>query len=733
MVGNRRQLKKSTLILLIGTCVFTWCLALQTSAPPFPLVANADFEDTKAVGWQPNDPAHWRVIQQDGSFVYELTAPGEQGQIRAPTSWSLLAGHDVTSFVFTGRMKCGVDPSNTYRDLCVFFHFQDPTHFGYVHFSARSDDVHNIIGLVNGADRVKINSEPPGKSIFRLTDTNWHQFKVAYDAASGRIEAFLDDLETPILTAIDKTLGHGLVGIGSFDDTGCFDDLKLWGIEEQGGRRSGRLADRHNPLSEHEKMVLDVCRIIVSTFRANPAVVWPGYNLAEQTYLVYLPKKWALLFNPIGEVEGFTACPEGWPGFGTKVLYHQGSYADLVGQLAFDFEVGGVKTVAIGLPEDPQGLPGPLGLYLAGFIVHEAFHQFQAVHFGEIPWQREERYPILDRDNTALAALEMRILMDAVSRAQAGARREVEDLLRTFISVRRERWRAGGEFVARHEQGLEIREGTAQYVQAKALSLMKGAAGLDGFTSISFPGLLEEDFRTRFRDEAVSPEDMPRNRIYPVGASLGFFCDFLGLDWKPQAQAAGPEFAFDRLIFEKIGAGEEPPIDLITRAKKVYGYDKIATATDRLIEEYHRGYLRDLEAFEGQPLERLELEFSYRSISRSRNSLGKTWLVDKGSKSLCSRYLVYTLKDADLTLQVQEAGVYEENDWDAKRKKVVFYVPSIQSVTLDGKPVDLAKVLSGPFRTLEVAGQSMRLTVLKPGTITRKGKMITIKVAETIG
>mgnify|MGYP000243987767 CR=1 FL=1 len=718
-----------TLLLLLVFC-FPFSSANETN---WPLLTSFDFEEGQAAGWQPNDPGHWRVIQQDGSFVYELTAPGEQGKVRAPTSWALLAAHDVNSFVFTGRMKCGVDPANTYRDLCVFFHFQDPTHFCYVHFSARSDDVHNIIGLVNGADRIKINSEPPGESTFRLTDTNWHQFKVAYDAATGRIEAFLDDMDRPILTALDKTLGHGRIGIGSFDDTGSFDDIKLWGIEAQERRRNGRPAGRFNPLSDYEKTVLDVCRAVVSAFRANPSAVWPGYDLAEQTYLVYLPKKWVLLFNPAGEVEGFAPCPEGWPELGTKVLYHEGSYSDLAGQLAFDFEVGGVKTVAIGLPEDPQGFPSLLDVYLAGFIVHEAFHQFQAAQFGEIPWQREERYPILDRDNTVLAALEMRILMDAVSRAQAGAGREVEGLLRMFIAVRRERWRVGGEFVTRHEQGLEIREGTAQYVQMKALSLMKEAAGLDGFAALSLPGQLEGDFRTRFRGEAVSPEDMLRNRIYPVGAALGYLCDFLGLDWKPLAQAAGPEFAFHTLISEKIGTGREPPDELIAGAKKVYGYDKIASATDKLIEEYHEGYLQDLAAFEKQPLDRLEIDFTYRSISRARNSMGKTWLVDKGSKSLCGRYLVYTLKNADLTLQVHEAGVYEENDWDAKRKKVVFYVPSIQSVILDAKPVRPEEAISGSFRTLEVKSQAMDLKILKPGTITRKGKMMTIKVAETVG
>jgi hypothetical protein len=113
--------------------------------------------------------------------------------------------------------------------MVIVFHYQDPTHFYYVHFSASSDDLHNIIGLVNGKDRVKINLEPAGKSVARLTDRRFHDFKVTYNAETGEIEAFLDDLKAPILTALDKTLSHGLIGVGSFDDTGSFDDIKLWG------------------------------------------------------------------------------------------------------------------------------------------------------------------------------------------------------------------------------------------------------------------------------------------------------------------------------------------------------------------------------------------------------------------------------------------------------------------------------------------------------------------------
>ncbi|HHF52060.1 MAG TPA: hypothetical protein ENL46_05190 [Candidatus Aminicenantes bacterium] len=116
--------------------------------------------------------------------------------------------------------------------MYVFFHFQDPAPFYYVHFSAKSDPLHNIIGLVNGKDREKINFEPEGESVFRLIDNNWHTFKVTYDASTGEIKAYMNDMENPILTANDQTLSHGLVGVGSFDDTGYFDDIYLRGKTE---------------------------------------------------------------------------------------------------------------------------------------------------------------------------------------------------------------------------------------------------------------------------------------------------------------------------------------------------------------------------------------------------------------------------------------------------------------------------------------------------------------------
>ena len=106
----------------------------------------------------------------------------------------------------------------------------DSTHFYHVHFSGKSDEKRNIVAIVNGKDREKISIENADQIPTRLTDMNFHDFKVTYNSDSFKICAYLDNMETPFLTVVDTTFRSGMVGIGSFDDIGCVDDVKLWGI-----------------------------------------------------------------------------------------------------------------------------------------------------------------------------------------------------------------------------------------------------------------------------------------------------------------------------------------------------------------------------------------------------------------------------------------------------------------------------------------------------------------------
>jgi len=219
---------KKTIFILIIISILVSCKKENQGRDSLPLLFVDEFENNME-NWRPNFPQNWRVINDNNDMVYYLFKPGSQGSLRAPTSRSILESYDVTDFELVVRAKCLTDTLNLRRDICLFFGYQDSSHYYYVHFSATSDKVHNVIAIVNDADRTKINPEPPGTSKALLTGEKWYTLKIVRKADSGLIQAFIEDMENPVLTAEDKTFSHGKIGLGSFDDTAQFRKVELKG------------------------------------------------------------------------------------------------------------------------------------------------------------------------------------------------------------------------------------------------------------------------------------------------------------------------------------------------------------------------------------------------------------------------------------------------------------------------------------------------------------------------
>jgi hypothetical protein len=490
-------------------------------------------------------------------------------------------------------------------------------------------------------------------------------------------------------------------------------------------------------LTRNEYTVLKICEGIIQLFKQSPDSVWPGYNLSQRPFVVYLPGKWALFFNYSQNIDGFSEYPKNWPNLGCKVLYHQGQYKDLVGQLAFDFQVDTLKTVAIGFPEENLDSLPHAEVLLFGNYIHEAFHQYQSEAFGETLWEREERYPILDRENTALAFIEMKFLMDALEMMKSNNEVKCRDYVEKFVAIRNYRWQHGNPFIARYEQGQEIHEGTPRYVEMKSIALMKSLkyqSALSGLTSslqqdfesISFPDFLIADLQERMTENSIRPEDMLRNRIYPVGSAIGFLLDYFHVDWKTKAQQAGYDFTFAQMFTDGLGLQKNQLNKLVDDAKNMYNYDLILSSTDKIIEEYQVGFNKELTSFEAQFGYRIQIDFTTKSLSRSRASLAKKWLVNKGTLSICSRYQVYTLKNDKMQLQIQNSGVFEQNDWDERKYTVVFFTPEIANISTDGQNISLTKDGNNKFQKLELSGSNCKFSYSKKGTVVINQKQIKI-------
>ena len=57
----------------------------------------------------------------------------------------------------------------------------------------------------------------------------WHDIKVTRNVERRHGEVYFDDMTKPLMTAKDTTFGAGDIGIGTFDDSGNFDDIVLRG------------------------------------------------------------------------------------------------------------------------------------------------------------------------------------------------------------------------------------------------------------------------------------------------------------------------------------------------------------------------------------------------------------------------------------------------------------------------------------------------------------------------
>ncbi len=172
-----------------------------------------------------------RVLRVAGASSYEPPH-------RSPHSITLLKDVVVEDFEITADVQNTNSAAGNHRDLCFFWGYQDPAHFYYVHLGAKADPHSCQIFIVNDAPRTMITEK---KSEGTPWTDEWHKVKIRRNVESGLMEVFFDDMQTPVMTANDKTFSWGRVGIGTFDDHGNFDNIKLRGNMVQSIPASAKL------------------------------------------------------------------------------------------------------------------------------------------------------------------------------------------------------------------------------------------------------------------------------------------------------------------------------------------------------------------------------------------------------------------------------------------------------------------------------------------------------------
>jgi hypothetical protein len=206
--------------------------AIQPPAPPgeLPVLFRDDFEQG-VDRWEPTDAKAWKLLDgPSGKAFAQFRQSDYKPPHRSPLNIALVKDVKAADFILEARVQ-STARDYPHRSVCLFFGYQDPAHFYYVHLGQKTDDHANQIFIVNGAPRTKISTKTtPGTP----WDGDWHRVKIARTAADGRIAVYFDDLQAPVMTATDKTFTWGRVGVGSFDDTANWDDVTLRGTKAEG-------------------------------------------------------------------------------------------------------------------------------------------------------------------------------------------------------------------------------------------------------------------------------------------------------------------------------------------------------------------------------------------------------------------------------------------------------------------------------------------------------------------
>ena len=205
----------------------TLALALGLAHAELPVLFTDDFSEG-ADHWTPTDAKAWKITKlEDGNAVYENVGGSKYDPPhRSPKNIALLNDVVVGDFVLTAKVMTK-QTSRAHRDMCLFFGYQDPANFYYIHLGEKKDDHANQIFLVNEAPRIKISEKASAGTPWK--DETWHTVRVVRKVDDGLIEIYFDDMETPTHVAHDENFTWGKIGIGTFDDKGLWDDIELRG------------------------------------------------------------------------------------------------------------------------------------------------------------------------------------------------------------------------------------------------------------------------------------------------------------------------------------------------------------------------------------------------------------------------------------------------------------------------------------------------------------------------
>ncbi len=319
--------------------------------------------------------------------------------------------------------------------------------------------------------------------------------------------------------------------------------------------------------------------------------IWPSYWPEDQAFIINIRGQGALLISSDSKPETFTPIsvsklPDSLIG---KAYYHDGLLKDVPQPFYFDYDIGnGQSSVLVNV--NPSDFESELFLSnIRSLILHEQFHAYQRMTFILKGSGYLKPNDIRDRVSFAVSVhIERQILIDAI---KASNKDEKIDYLHRYFAMRRLREETNLTNVAIAERGFERSEGTAEFAERSALTIIAG--GDDAMLIELLTEGLQEDL---LREGGIFNSVFIRGKSYHNGAALAYLISqYDDGNWQKKIErGVNLDEHLESLIAPIKAANRN---DLIAAAHKQYDYDGLYQKFQPIIAERAKQEIKSVDEF----------------------------------------------------------------------------------------------------------------------------------------
>ncbi len=213
-----KQLKQKSSIILI-LLIMGILAVVNLTYSQSTIIFSDDFQDGNDDGWDRLTDSYWSVHCVYGGACYYSLNETEYWR----DEYSLIKNKEFDDFELTVRIS--TPEANTgNRCIAILFGYQKSNSYYYMKFSGLSNE-NKLYRTINGSATV-LKSYP-----YSTLNSSGHWYNVKIVRKNPNIKVYIDN--NKIIECNDGTFNVGKIALGAWGYSAMFDDVKIWGLEEQ--------------------------------------------------------------------------------------------------------------------------------------------------------------------------------------------------------------------------------------------------------------------------------------------------------------------------------------------------------------------------------------------------------------------------------------------------------------------------------------------------------------------